>query len=358
MKEISKRQQQGVDTMAPARYTEAMREVKDKFWWRQKMVKYAQEHGISAAAREFGTTRKTVRLWFYRYLKDGVKGLLDRSRAPHHIPHKTSPKLEVKVVELKRRYFTFSASRLKECFELPLSAGAMYRIWREHKLIKKKRKYKRQRDLSQLKKRLRAFEVIQIDTKRLDDIEELYPSYFRLRLPRWQFTARDVRTGGTWIAYAQEGGISQGVLFLKLLINHIRFCGVDLKKVMVQTDNGAEFIGSAAKKQPSEFVLLAQEHLGGHLRIPPGAKTYNSDVEAFHRRVEEEFYRIEPISSQKDLLSKAYAYMLWFNYQRKNRYKDNKNPFQILHQLNGSKINKKIFNLPPVILDHYLRSLS
>lgn len=54
------------------------------------MVRYAQEYGLGAAALEFGTTRKTVRLWSYRYLKDGVKGLSDRSRAPKRIPHKTS----------------------------------------------------------------------------------------------------------------------------------------------------------------------------------------------------------------------------------------------------------------------------
>jgi len=56
--------------------------LKDKFWWRQKMVKYAQEHRIAASARELEMTKKTVRLWLYGYLKNGVKGLLDRSRAP------------------------------------------------------------------------------------------------------------------------------------------------------------------------------------------------------------------------------------------------------------------------------------
>jgi hypothetical protein len=92
------------------------------------------------------------------------------------------------------------------------------------------------------------------------------------------------------------------------------------------------------------------------LRILPGAKTYNSDVEALHRGVEEEFYQIEPIFSQKDFLSEAYAYMLCFDYQRSNRYKDNQNPSQILYSLMHSRINKQIFNLPPLILDHYLKS--
>ncbi len=123
-----------------------------------------------------------------------------------------------------------------------------------------------------------------------------------------------------------------------------------LKRVMVQTDNGSEFVGGIAKKEPSEFTLLAQKHLRGHLRIPPGAKTYNSDVESFHRRVEEEFYRIETISSQKDFLCKAYAYMLWFDYQRSNRYKQNQNPSEIFCSLTDSRINKQIFVLSHKLL--------
>jgi transposase len=341
--------------MVPARYTEAMVEVKDKFWWRQKMVKYAQERGISEAAREFGTTRKTVRLWLYRYLREGVKGLVDRSRAPHHIPHKTSKELEQRVIELKRQYFTFSAKRIKEQFGLRLSEGAMYRIWHEHKLIRKKRKYQRQRDLRGLKRRYKVLEKLQIDTKRLDDIVELYSAYREYRLPRYQFTARDVRTGGTWIAYAQEGSLTNAVIFLKLLSGHLKGWGVDLKKVAIQTDNGVEFLGSWQKKGCSEFVNLAEKEWGGHFPIPPGAKTYNSDVEAFHRRIEEEFYRIESISSYREFFGKARTYMQWFNYQRNNSYKEG-TPLKLLSE---SKENypEKIFNFPPVLLDDYINLL-
>lgn len=342
--------------MVPARYSEAMGEVKDKFWWRQKMVRYAQEKGISEAAREFGTTRKTVRLWLYRYLKEGVKGLVDRSRAPKKIPHKTSKELEQRVIELKKRYFTFSAKSLKERFGLRLSEGAMYRIWREHKLIKKKKKYRRQRDLREVKRKYRVLEKVQIDTKRLDDIVELYSAYREHRLPRYQFTARDLRTGGTWIAYAQEGSLSNAILFLRLLGGHLARCGVDLKRVAIQTDNGGEYVGKAERKEVSEFVRLAEKDWRGHFPIPPGAKTYNSDVEAFHRRIEEEFYRIESIGSYREFFGKARSYMQWFNYQRNNSYKEG-SPLKLLRE---SKENypEEIFNFTPVLLDDYINQLS
>jgi len=139
---------------------------------------------------------------------EGVNGLVDRFRAPHHIPPKASKELEESVIGLKRHYFTFSAKRLKELFSLPLSEGAMYRIWREHKLIKRKKKYLRQRNLREVKRRYKVLEKLEMDTKRLDDIEEMYSAYYSYRLPRYQFTARDVRTGGTWIAYAEEGSLN------------------------------------------------------------------------------------------------------------------------------------------------------
>ncbi len=49
------------------------------------MVKYAMKFGISAAAREFGTTNVTVRKWRKRF--DGtLASLADHSKAPKRIP--------------------------------------------------------------------------------------------------------------------------------------------------------------------------------------------------------------------------------------------------------------------------------
>ncbi len=56
---------------------------------RDHTVLIAREHGIHEAARRFGTTRKAVPEWLPHFLEEGKPGLEDRSRAPHHIPHKT-----------------------------------------------------------------------------------------------------------------------------------------------------------------------------------------------------------------------------------------------------------------------------
>jgi hypothetical protein len=53
------------------------------------------------------------------------------------------------------------------------------------------------------------------------------------------------------------------------------------------------------------------------------------------------------------LKAKAYAYDLYFNFKRKNRYKGRKTPTEILEE-SGSNVSPQVFNLPPLILDNFL----
>jgi hypothetical protein len=45
---------------------------------------------------------------------------------------------------------------------------------------------------------MKPFEKIQVDVKYLDDMPEFYPFLIRHRLPRYEYTARDVMTGFTF----------------------------------------------------------------------------------------------------------------------------------------------------------------
>jgi hypothetical protein len=121
-------------------------------------------------------------------------------------------------------------------------------------------------------------------------------------------------------------------------------------------------VGSWQKKEPSEFVRLAEGNWGGHFSIPPGAETYppeadlpmtdNSAVEAMHSRIEEEFYRIEPIGCKTEFFGKAKVCLRWFNYHRMNHYKE-VIPTQLLSDLTSNQYHPQIFDLDPVLLDNY-----
>ena len=50
-----------------------------------------------------GVSRQTGYKWVDRYLEQGAAGLEDRSRAPHHCPHRMSPAAARAIVATRRR---------------------------------------------------------------------------------------------------------------------------------------------------------------------------------------------------------------------------------------------------------------
>jgi transposase len=316
------------------------------------MVRFAREHGIKPTARAFAVNRNTVRKWLRRYQKDSMGGLMDRSKAPHYPHSPIKPEQRLRVIELKKKLPSWGARRIKANFGLPLSEKAIRKIWHHQGLLRRKRKkHKTKHDLRAVKAHWRVFEQVDIDTKDLGDIPELWPQIRRLNLPKIQYTARDVVSGLQVLAYAQERSLNCASLFAQRIIDHLRSCRVQLKHCRFQTDNGAEFIGAWNARSPSLFTLVVESVPGlQHHTIPPRAHTYQADVETAHRLIEDEFYEVETFSSRQDFLQKATAYTLWFNVARPNSYKSDKTPWQIIHERDPT-ISPRVAILSPVFLD-------
>jgi len=150
---------------APARYFDLVREMRDAYNHRLRLVESVRERGIRPTARLFATSPLTVRKWWRRYQQQGPSGLKEHSRAPHRSPLKTAAEIEQQVVALRRQLPTFGAARLRREFDLPLSHMAIQRIWRQHGLLKKRRrKYQRKQDLAAIKATWSVFQQISADT--------------------------------------------------------------------------------------------------------------------------------------------------------------------------------------------------
>jgi len=174
------------------------------------------------------------------------------------------------------------------------------------------------------------------------------------RLPAIQYTAREVRSGLQFLAFASRRSAAASTLFAQRIQSHLQRCGVDLRHLAWQTDNGGEFIGAL---QPdgsrSHFPAAVRSFGSQHQRIPPAAHTYQSDVETVHRLIEDEFYDLESFSSRAEFLAKASLYQLYFNLARPNSHKENKTPWQIIeHLAPGSPLDLCL--LPPINLDYLL----
>jgi transposase len=337
-------------------YYTLMRQSKDPRLIRYQMVQFALKDGVKPAATEFNTTPKTVRKWLCRWQPGSLRGLEDRSRAPKNPAKRITPEQRQKVIELKEDLPSWGAARIKRYFNLTLSVKAIRRIWKEEGLLKRKRrKHKTKNDLREVKARWRLFEQLDVDTKDLIDIPELWPQIRALGLPKVQYTAREVVSGMMFLGFSQERSLTHATIFAQLLLHHFQTCGVNLQGCRWQTDNGTEFIGSWQAKEESIFTKTVQSAEGvTHEVIPPGAHTYQADVETAHGLIEDEFYEVERFTSAQNFFAKITDYLLWFNLARTNSYKKNQTPWQIVHQRDPTS-KPEIATLRPVDLDQLFR---
>lgn len=340
---------------APVPYFNVVRQMKNAFDYRLRLVTHARQHGIKAAARSFRTTVPTVRKWVRRYEAQGLKGLQEVSRAPHSCPHKIVGTLVQRVVELRRQLPTFGARRLQREWDLPLGHTAIERILHQHDLVRpRRRRYQKKQDLAALKASWALFQQISADTKDLDDIPHYWPQMKARGLPLVQYTAREVRSGLQFLAYASRRSAQASTLFAQRVQVHLQRCGVHLQDVTWQTDNGSEFIGELQPDGSRSHFPAAITYFGSrHERIPPAAHTYQSDVETVHRLIEDEFFDLETFRNRADFLAKVSLYQLYFNLARPNSHKQGLTPWQIIRQLNPL-LSLDICLLPPVFLDYRL----
>jgi len=189
--------------------------------------------------------------------------------------------------------------------------------------------------MREIKKHWRLFEQITIDTKDLSDIPEYWIGLKSRKLPRYQYTARDVCTALLFLGYANQLSLAHSAIFAQRIIQHLINCGCDLSHACWQSDNGSEFIGSWQAKNDSIFTKII-EFVDGqkHRTIPVGQHRFQADVETVHSLMESEFYMLEQFDSRRELIEKANAYQLFFNLARKNSGKEYKTPWQLIIQKN------------------------
>ena len=341
--------------MCPYPWYQVMRLSKDKKQQRYQMVIHAKEHGVKPAARLYATSPKTVRKWLGRFTEGGYQGLADLSRRPHHSPRAIPDDDAKHIVKLKSKYKRLGAEQVKILENLPTSSKTIRKIWRANGVSSRcrRKKHVTKQNLREIKKQFDLFERVCEDTKDLWDIPEYWPQMRRHRLPKVQYTFREVSCGVQFLGFADERSLVSAELFAGYVNEHLKRYGLLIENGIRQTDNGSEYIGSWSAKSPSAYTLKIESEKLVHGTIPPGAHRFQSDVETVHNLIEVEFYEIETFADRHDFMEKAHTYQLFFNLERPNTYKENKSPWQ-LAQEKRPDIPKEALMLPPVDLDALL----
>jgi len=341
-------------------YYDLYRNCKDPIPYRIELVKFALTHGIKPSARKFKTTVKTVRKWVRRFEEGKKPALKDQSKRPKNSPKKLNAywyfKIRDECLQARKHNKRITAVWIQRTYNVGCSTNTIVKVMREVGFLPQKRKkYQRKRDLREIKRRLKPFEKVQVDIKYLDDIPEFYGAFLFHRLPRYQITARCVRTGALFFAYAMEKSSTNTTMFMLLLGEHLKRHGVELAEVTIQTDNGTEFVLSWNSLDDSPFQKAVTRVLGAkHRSIPPGAKTWQSDVESSHRLIEDEFYACEYFFTRSDFLKKAAEYQRWFNQDRYNSYKQG-TPRQLLAECTD-RIQPEVLIFRPIVIDTLYRN--
>jgi transposase InsO family protein len=72
----------------------------------------AGDESLAELCRRFGISRKTGYKWLARYAAEGVDGLADRSRAPHHCPHAVADEIRELILAFRGRHPTWGPKKL------------------------------------------------------------------------------------------------------------------------------------------------------------------------------------------------------------------------------------------------------
>jgi hypothetical protein len=81
------------------------------------MNRVMRGEAVAQLCREYGISRKTGDKFKQRFLHLGQVGLVDQSRAPKVIPHRTPPELVALIVAERRRHPTWGPKKVKQTLE-------------------------------------------------------------------------------------------------------------------------------------------------------------------------------------------------------------------------------------------------
>ena len=77
----------------------------------------AKEEPFAAVCRRFGVSRRIGYKWIERYRAEGVEGLVDRSRAPHHHPNELADEIAERCLAVRRKHPSWGPVKVKAWLE-------------------------------------------------------------------------------------------------------------------------------------------------------------------------------------------------------------------------------------------------
>lgn len=267
-----------------------MKRITQDAHFRQRMMLYAEHHGVEETANRYHVSRKTVWKWKKRW--DGtVKSLEERSRRPHRCPKSQEP-WEIKLVlRLRKKY--------QEDMLLAYQKACQYGYKRSYGCFKRTANQKMPLKEEKRKRQNKPYQRAEYPGQKVQIDVKYVPRYCVADGNKYyQYTAKDECSRWTYREMYAEHSTYSSWQFLRSLVEHAPFMIRE-----VQTDNGAEFTKRLKSNDPNDKTMFEQEmERQGiiHHLIRPATPRHNGKVERQHRIDEMRFYRKMRMYSLED----------------------------------------------------------
>lgn len=250
--------------------------------FRQRVVKYSEKYGVTAASIRFHRSRQAIYEWKAKY--DGHwKSLRDKSHRSHSHPNQHTEEEKAMILRRYPRYkddiILLWDSLRKSGYKR--SYNSLVRVI--NKLVKPEQKKKKARKLMPYERATYPGQKVQIDVK-------FVPSYCVTNGQKYyQYTAIDECTRVVFRELYDEHSTYSSADFIKKLVVAFPF---PIREI--QTDNGREFTNAYLPQKTPTLSLFEQTLQDMNIlyhRIRVATPRHNGKVERQHRTDEKRFYK-------------------------------------------------------------------
>ena|SRR5271166_2154702 len=300
---------------------------------RLAIIQHAEEvtGNVAMTCRYYGISRQVYYRWLRRYQEQGIDGLRDLSRRPHHSPNATHVDVVGKILYLRQNYHFGPgkiAMYLKRYHDVEVSQSGVWRILKRLDLnrLPASQRYKRlDRRWKRYEKQLPGHQV-QIDVKFVEPLKTAARPAVGRRTKYYQFTAIDDCTRLRVLRIYPRCDQKTAIQFVDYVLERLPF-----PVQIIQTDNGAEF--------QSAFHYHVLDKGVGHRYIKPRTPRLNGKVERSHRIDAEEFYALLDglvIDDAKIFNNKLKEWEDYYNYHRPHGGLAGQTPYERLRQITAT----------------------
>lgn len=269
------------------------------------------QSGASASevARRYGTSRQSIYNWTTRFTQDGLRGLQERSRRPHHSPQRMPAEVEALVCQLRRAHPRWGARRL--VFELaardvrpaPAPSTVHRALVRNGLVIAQEQRHRR--------KYRRWAREAPMHLWQLDLVGGIYLADGReLRM----LTGIDDHS--RYVVIAAMLAVPNGRAVCEAFTTAMTRYGVPAE---VLTDNGKQFTGRFTRPRPAEVLVerVCRENGISARLTRPRSPTTTGKIERWHQTLRRELLDITgPFADLPAAQAAVDAWVADYNEQR------------------------------------------